>query len=193
LRIKYNEYVYKVLQGTGLGNRKTEIASFRLESDMLGALHKIAESEKISLNALSSKIFDQYLNWNYTATKAGFIPLPKTMLIKIFDKLDDGEITDISDYVADEQMKSLMLATRKAYTIEDFMKGVEYWAKISNFHSSHVEKSDKIHQYIIQHDMGKKWSFYYKQLFEKVFAQLEIKEPFVDTTDSTLVLTLAHS
>lgn len=160
---------------------------------MLEALHKIAESEKISLNALSSQIFDQYLNWNYTATKAGFIPLPKNMLVRIFDKLDDGEITEISDYVADEQMKSLMLVTRKAYTVEDFMKGVEYWAKTSNFHSSHVEKQDGVHQYIIQHDMGKRWSFYYKRLFERVFAQLETKESHVDTTDSTLVLTLAHS
>jgi Lhr-like helicase len=159
---------------------------------MLDGLRKIAENEKISLNTLVSIVFDQYLNWNYTATKANFIPLPKTMLIKIFDKLDDDEIIDIANYVVDEQMKSLMFATRRAYTIEDFMKGVEYWAKISNFHSSHVEKPNNVHQYIIQHDMGKRWSFYYKRIFEGVFAQLDVKKTNIDTTQDTLILTLTH-
>lgn len=176
-----------------MGGKKTEVTSFRLESGMLSELRKIAENEKISLNTLSAQIFDQYLNWNYAATKAGFVPLPKTMLVKVFDKINNSEILDIADYVVEERMKSLMLVVRRAYTIEDFMKGLTYWSKVSNFHFSHVEKSDKTHQYIIQHDMGKKWSFYYRHVFEKTFAQLGVKKPHVDTTDSTVVFTLAHS
>lgn len=170
--------------------KKTEVTSFRLESNALTEMRKIAENEKVSLNTLVSQIFDQYTNWSHSATKAGFVPLPKTVLIKILDNLDDDEIIDVANYVANEQIKSLLLVVRKAYTTEDFVKGLEYWTKASNFHFSHVEKLNNTHQYIMQHDMGKKWSFYYKHVFEKIFVQLGAKKPDIDTTDSTVVITL---
>lgn len=191
--IKYNNDVYNVLQRNKLGDKKTEVTSFRLEIRMLEELRKISRDEQVSLNTLVSQIFDQYLNWNYTATRASFIPLPKTMLVKMLEKMDDDEIMEIVDYVAETQIKSLMMVTRKEYTVEAFIKGVEYWTKTSNLPSSHVEKSNGVHQYIIQHDMGKKWSFYYRQLFKKIFEQLGVKKLDIDTTDSTLIFTLDHS
>ena len=173
-----------------LTSKKTEVTSFRLESNALAEMRKIAENEKVSLNTLVSQIFDQYINWSHSATKAGFVPFPKTMLIKIFDKLNDEQIIDVANYVVDEQMKSLMLVVRKAYTVEDFVKGLGYWAKTSNFHFRYVEKSEKTHQYIMQHDMGKKWSLFYKRIFEQTLIQLGAKKPDIDTTDSTVVMTM---
>lgn len=160
---------------------------------MLDEMRKISESEKVSLNTLVSQVFDQYLNWNYTATKASFMPLPKMMLVKIFNKMSDEDIIEISDYVAETQIKSLLMVTRKEYSLDAFIKGVEYWAKTSNLPSSHVEKSEGVHQYIIQHDMGKKWSFYFSHLFGKIFDRLGVKKLDIDTTDSTLIITLTLS
>jgi hypothetical protein len=190
--MKYNHEVYIVIQLVGgkTSSKKTDVTSFRLEKETLAELHKIAERDKVSLNTLASQIFDQYLNWNSTAPQAGLIPQPKHLLIKIFEKLTNDEIIEIANHVAETQVKSLMLATRKEYTIGALMKGIEYWTKASNFPSSHVEKSGGIHQYIIQHEMGKKWSLYYKQVFGKTFEQLGVKSPKIDTTDHTLVMTI---
>jgi hypothetical protein len=175
-----------------MSSKKTDVSSFRLEKEALAELRKIAEREKISLNTLVSQIFDQYLNWDSTAPKAGLIPQPKHLLVKILEKLTNDEITEIANYIAETQVKSLMLATRKEYTVEALMKGIEYWAKASNFPSSHVEKPEGMHQYIIQHEMGKKWSLYYKQTFAKMFEQLGVKKSKIDTTNNTLVLTLTY-
>ena len=173
-------------------NKKSEIKSFRLEKKLLDDLTKNAETEKISLNSLVTQIFFNHINWYANAPKAGLVPLPKSLLIKILEKLPDEEIKKIADYMAEIEVKSIIMMIAHEHTAQSFLEVVENWAKISNFPYSHVEKSDGEHQYIIQHDMGKKWAVYYERVFEKIFEKLEIKGIRFDNTDSTLIFNVKY-
>ena len=191
--MKYNHEVYNVLHMEKQSNRKkTEVASFRLTRETLEDLRKIAEHEKVSLNTLISQVLDQYLHWHYVAPTSGMIPQPKQLLITIFNHLSDDEIIEISNYVAETQVKSLMLGIHKEYSIESFMTGMEYWAKASNFPFSHIEKLSGLHQYIIQHEMGKNWSLYYEHVFKKILEQFNAQSIEIDSTDTTLIITFSN-
>jgi len=144
------------------------------------------------LNSLANQVFSHHLNWYANAPKAGLVPLPKVLLCMILDSLPKEEIIQIADYMAEKEIKSIILILKKEHTLQSFMDVVSEWAKTANFPYSHVEKNDGKHQYIIQHDMGKKWTVYFERVFKKILEQLGIKEIQFDNTESTLVFNVSY-
>jgi len=168
---------------------KTAVQSFRSNKQLLEDLHKYAVTEKISLNALINQIFEYYLSWYAVATKADMVPHSKILLTKIFEKLKTSQIIEIAEYMAEQEIKSIILILRKEFTPESFLSVIESWAKVSNFPTSHTIKSDSSHQYILHHNMNKKWSLYYERVFGKIFEQLKIKYS-IQTTKNALMINL---
>jgi len=172
-----------------LSSKKTKTATFRLEEDILDDLRKTAETEKITLNSLTNQVFKQYVKWDSRAAKAGLVPLPKVLLVKIIDKLTKEEIIQIAQYMVDKEIKDIILVLRKEHNITSFLDVVESWAKTSDFPFEHEEKNGS-HKYVISHGMGKKWSLYFEEVFKRMFEQLEITKAKFDITEKTLLFTI---
>ena len=170
-------------------SKKTETTTFRLEKDILDDLRKTAETDKITLNSLINQIFSQFVKWDSRAPKAGLVPLPKVLLVKIMDKLTNDQIIQIAKYMVDKEIKDIILVLRREHNIITFLDVVESWAKTSDFPFEHEEKND-MHKYVISHDMGKKWSLYFGEVFKRMFEQLEITKAEFDITDKTLLFTI---
>ena len=122
-----------------MSTKTTDTATFRIEKDILDNLRKTADEEKITLNSLTNKIFSQFVKWDSTAPKAGMIPLPKALLVKIMDKLSTEEIIQISEYIVTNEIKDIILVLRKEHTLHSFLDAVESWAKTSGFPFIHEE------------------------------------------------------
>jgi hypothetical protein len=51
------------------------------------------------------------------------------------------------------------------YDIISYLRAVENWMSASSIHYRHDIK-DRIHTYVILHEMGKKWSYFFEKWFK---------------------------
>ena len=168
------------------GIMRSEVASFRLDSRCLSELKSEVKTKAVSLNSYVNQIFTDHVDWHANASKAGMVCFPKTLLVKIMDKLPEEEIILIAENMAHNEMKEIILMMRKRPDPSAFLDLIESWMKASDFHFRH-SVDDSTHEFIIQHEMSKNWSLFMGWLFRFVFDMLGAKESKFDKTEKTLV------
>jgi len=67
---------------------------------------------------------------------------------------------------------------------------IETWIGISGYLYIHniedLNYSNRLHSFIIQHQMGRKWALYLSELYRSFFEDFEIRNAIFDLSDSTL-------
>jgi hypothetical protein len=149
---------------------QTDGITLRLERDVLDALKREASDKQISTNTLASQIFRQHLDWHTNAAKAGFITVRKGALVKLLNKVSDEEIADIAKYVAETESEDFVLLLRNEYSLESAMNVITTWLKVSGYSYKHKANLGK-HSYVIQHDLGRKWSIYLSEIYKYILTQ----------------------
>lgn len=172
------------------GRKKTESITFRLESGILVSLRQEAKRKDVSVNTLVSQIAKQHTNWHSLAAHAGFISVRKPLLIKLLESQSDEQIKSIARHVALSSNKDFILMLRRKYNIHSTLDMIETWIGISGYLYTHntedLNYSNSLHSFIIQHQMGRKWSLYLSELYRSFFEDFEIRNATFDITDSTL-------
>jgi hypothetical protein len=75
--------------------------TFRFDNDILNQLRGESDQKRISLNTLASQIFRSHVEYDMYASKAGMVSFPKSLLVRIMNRLSDQEVDQLS-----ERMKS---------------------------------------------------------------------------------------
>jgi uncharacterized protein (DUF4415 family) len=174
-----------VVPTTRYQNKKTESVTLRLDKDVLDKLRKESNDKQISFNTLSNQIFIQHLNWHAHAAKAGFISIRKSLLINMLEKMPEQEVLRVAEDLAKKESKNFILMLRNEYSITTALDVLETWLKVVGYHYRHEVKGSE-HSYIIQHDMGRKWSLYLSKLFGFIAEDFEL--PRVDFDESESIL-----
>jgi len=164
---------------------KSEVASFRLEKRNLDELRNEVKTKSISLNSFVNQIFTDYVDWHSNASKAGMVCFPKSFLINLMSKLSEKEVIVIAENMAENEMKEILLMLRKKPEPIRFIDLIKCWMKASDFPFRHENNGD-LHEFIIQHDMGKNCSVYLGWLFKFVFGKFGINEFNFDMTPNML-------
>ncbi len=199
-QIGKNDYViadkghsYKLspnVESVGKVRKKTESITFRLESEILVNLRQEAKRKDVSINTLVSQIAKQHTNWHSLAAQAGFIAVRKPLLIKLLESQNDEQIKSIAKHVALSSNRDFLLMLRRKYNIHSTLDMIETWIGISGYLYTHstedLNYSNRLHSFIILHQMGMKWSLYLSELYRSFFQDFEIRNATFDLTDSTL-------
>jgi hypothetical protein len=137
-----------------------------------------AEKKDISTNTLVNQIIKEYLNWHSNAAKAGFVAVRRRFVTKVVSNLSEQEIILLAEYVAKSANKDTMLLMKNEYTVKSALEFLESWIKISGYPYRHQETNNgqNKHSYVIQHDMGMKWSIYLASLYQFLFDELGLKK-----------------
>jgi predicted DNA-binding ribbon-helix-helix protein len=177
--------------------RKTESITFRLESEILDSLRQEAKRKDVSVNTLVSQIAKQHTNWHSMAAQAGFISVRKPLIIRLLESQNDEQIKSLAKHVALSSNKDFILMLRRKYNIHSALDFIETWIRASGYSYTHnIENLDypnKLHVFIIQHDMGMKWSLYLAELYRNLFEELGIGNAQFDITASTLAFDVVVS
>jgi hypothetical protein len=114
------------------------------------------------------------LNWHSNTAKAGFIPVRRSFLTKVINNLSEQEIVALAEHVAKNINKYSIFFLKKEDAIKSALDLIETWIKISGYPYRHEETNNgqSRHLYVIQHDMGKKWSIYLASLYQFLFDEL---------------------
>jgi hypothetical protein len=146
-----------------LERTSTETVTVRLSSDILKILRTDSEEKEVSLNTLMNQIVRQHIYWYRLAPKAGFVPVRRSLLTKLLERYSSEEVVELASSMAMEKFKELVLVLGKEHTILSAFTLLEVWLKVSGFvYTHHIHKG--MHTYIIEHNMGLKWSVYLEQL-----------------------------
>ena len=170
--------------------KKTESITFRLENEILVSLRQEARRKDVSVNTLVSQIAKQHTNWHGLAAQAGFVSVRKPLITKLLENQNDEQIKLLASHVAFCSNKDFLLMLRRKYNIYSALDMIETWISISGYSYTHntddLDYSNRLHSFIVQHHMGRKWSLYLSELYKNFFEEFGIRNAQFDMTDSTL-------
>ncbi|ABK78431.1 hypothetical protein CENSYa_1821 [Cenarchaeum symbiosum A] len=167
----------------------TRSITYRLPEDILGELETEAAGRGISQNVLVRQILQRYLEWDRFGEKIGVIPVPRKILAVLGGGMQGGDINLIVDALVPAIRDSVMFM-KGGFDLRRCIEALEDYMRASGIKSDHrVEGPD--HQFIIQHDLGLKWSFFTEQLLKELFASFDpaLNVRF-ETTGNTVVATV---
>jgi hypothetical protein len=161
------------------GKKTTEGVTFRIPSNTLGELRDESNKKQVSLNILVNQIFKDYLDWHRYASQGRSIDFPRSCISNIIDKLTQEELSEIGVALGRKNFVDLVLL-RGEVTFSFYLSTIENWLRISALPYKH-EVNGNVHNLIIEHRMGKNFSFFLKEYNSNILDMLKIKSDFVVT------------
>src|SRR5215831_20450528 len=165
--------------------------TFRFDNEILSKLRNEADQKRISLNTLASQIFQSYIEYDMYASRAGMISFPKSLLVRIMDRLSEQEVERLSQYIAKNEIKEMILLVRNEYNLLAFLDMIESWLRASGI-GYRRDVIDSVQTFVIQHDMGERWSTYFENLIKYVFKDLNENEPVFNKSDNSIAFRTAR-
>jgi hypothetical protein len=171
-------------------SRVSGTGTFRLDVDLLDGLKEEAEQKRTSLNTLVSQVLRSHAEYHTFSSKGGMISMPKNLLIRLMERLSEQEVIALSEHIAKNDLKDTVLMMKSNYTADSVMDFIESWTRVGGYpYRHHVEnnsdgKSERKHTFVMQHDMGERWSLYFLELFRFAFQQTGVRLNFQHTANT---------
>ncbi len=168
---------------------KTRSITYRLPAKVVEELETEATQKNISQNVLVKQILEKYVQWDRFGNKIGMIPVPKALL-EVLGKKMEGEYIDTILNALIPTIKDTVLFMKGNYDLPRCIETLENYMTASGMKSDHrVEREN--HHFIIQHELGLKWSFFTEQLLKEIFRQFVPNKTLkFQTTSSTVIATI---
>jgi capsule polysaccharide modification protein KpsS len=163
-----------------------ENITFRLGNDVLARISQEAEQKGVSMNSVAQNVFSDYFDWSAYAPRAGMIPLHKTVLGMMVDRLSEKDIIEIADLFAKVKVKNMILVLRNDYNVKAFLDVFEAWLKASS-HSFTKHINHETEVYTVTHELGNKWSTYLSHMLKTIFDEVGLKEVVIEKTDDIIM------
>ncbi len=164
---------------------KNKTVTFRIDAQVLEKMKSHAASEKITLNSLVNQLLEHAVEWDILAAKAGWVPVPKTLLVSWFDKMDEKSILSVSEEKGKNVSRDMLYAMKGKYDVWEWMSVLKRRAKAAGFRFTEIDDKNEI-KFIMKHDMGMKWSKHFKTFYETAFRELGCNVKF-DLTENTII------
>ena len=166
----------------------TDSVTFRLNSSVLDKLESRAEQQKTSLNMLVNQILSGYVEWEMDSAKAGWVPTQRSILVNLIGHIEEKNILDLAENAAESSSKDSILYMHGKYNLESLLTNIRLSSHRSGFNVKEYGDGDNL-EMMIQHDLGWKWSLFFKHYYQKIFHDLKQKVVF-DYTETSLVISL---
>ncbi len=176
--------------GINRNSPKSESITFRLQSDVLENLKKKAKHDKVTLNTLVNQLIADYFEWDLTAIEAGWMVMPKTTVSKALEMLGQDEIRSLADaeYL---ETKDMFIFMKGKDDEQSFLSILRINSEKSGFRLRELEMDGKT-TFIIQHDLGRNYSLFCKNLYETIMHNYGVQVKF-ETTNHSLIMSLLSS
>jgi len=170
-------------------NNKRDVISLRIDHELVEALKEQCRADRLSLNVLANNILQNYVEWERDARKAGFIPITRDMLLSILHKVSDEDIREIVEQTKDI-IKTQIIYMEKRYDVPSFLHWLRNRCRASGFSEKEFYQND-ILICIIQHELGWKWSVYFRTFIKIILEDLVKSRVDFDVSSSMLIFRLS--
>lgn len=168
---------------------KTRSITYRLPEKIVEELEAEATNKKISQNVLVNQILEKYVNWDRFSSKIGIIPVPRSILEALGVDMEGKDIDEIINVIK-PIIKDNVMFIKGDYDLKRCVETLEDYMRASGMKSDHRVEGN-LHHFIIQHELGMKWSVFTEQLLKEIFHDfVPEKNLKCKTTDSTVIATI---
>ncbi|MGC1426756.1 MAG: toxin-antitoxin system HicB family antitoxin [Nitrosotalea sp.] len=158
-------------------DQKKESFTLRINAESIDLIKENAHKENVSVNQFINRLLDTAVYWNLHARSAGWIPMPKQILLELIKKSSDAEIEELADKLGKQIAKDILLFTDKKYDVDSWIDFLRIRSQVSGFEFTE-HKEDNIIKCIIHHSMGKKWSIWFQRFYNNVMTDMNAKVKF---------------
>lgn len=102
----------------------------------------------------------------------------------MMNRLSEWEVDALSEHIAKNEIKDMTRLMKNEYSISAFLDMLESWLRISGFAYRRDISGSGVQTFVIQYDMGRRWSAYFEKLIEYVFEDLNEERPAFDVSDN---------
>lgn len=170
----------------------TSVISFRINKKAKEALESECEIKNVSVNQTLNKMVDNHLKWEKFADELGLIFVTKAIFREILSKMTDRELKILATTICRSAFKNATLYMRGAFNYENLIEVVDMW--LSHSHISFRRISNTTHEkYILQHDLGEKYSLYLYTSVTTLLAELNYLTQNSHLEDQTLTFEISKS
>ncbi len=113
--------------------------------------------------------------------------MPKVITSKAFEMLSQEEILRVADATFQE-MRDVIIFMKGKDNVQSFLSILRIGVEKSGFSLRELEKEGKT-TFIIQHDMGRNYSFLFKSVIELIMHQYRLQVE-LETTERTVIMSL---
>ena len=168
---------------------KTRSITYRLPAKVVEELESEAMEKNISQNVLVKQILERYIQWDRFGEKIGIIPVPKKILDVLGKDMQGKDIDGIVNALL-PTIKDSVMFMKGNFDLKRCIETLEDYMKASGMKSDHRVEGN-IHQFIIQHELGLKWSFFTEQLLKEIFHTFQPEKNIkFQTTDNTVIASI---
>jgi hypothetical protein len=154
-------------------------------------LRQEAKEKGISLNTLANQIVDSYVNYTSGASKAEILPVHRKVLVRLLEGYSEDELKAIAEQVQKETTIDIALQLRGKYDFEALLDIFESWLKATGFpYRRNKDAENNRHNFIIRHNMGRKYSFFAAEFMKATFEPLATKKVECSITDNSIAITV---
>ena len=171
--------------------RTTEGITFRIPSGSIHQLREESAKNQVSLNTLVNQILKDHLDWHTYAAQAGMFHVPRSTFSRLVDNLTEEELSKFAVTIAKKDFVDIGLLLRGEFTLASFLNILENWSRMSSIPYKHETNKD-VHNFILQHDMGRKFSFLIKELYRYILEDMFERSDFT-ITDNTVMFRFRES
>ena len=171
-------------------HEKTRSITYRLPAKLVEELETEANQKEISQNVLVKQILEKYTQWDKFADVMGMIPIPKDILKTLGEEMEGDEINKIIDVIL-PLLKDWIMFMKGNYDLKRAIESLEDYMRASGMTSDHRIEGG-VHHFLIQHNLGMRWSLFTEQLLKRIFHQfLPATTMSCRTTPNTTIASIA--
>jgi RNA binding exosome subunit len=177
-------------------SERSESITFRMAKPILDELRQEAEHKLKSINTLVNQIVKLYITWHKPAKQAGYGYFDKVLVSDIINLLSDEQIVKMAEQYCKNRLKDIAFMLNGENTFSSFMESFISWLEASSFnykYSINNNNNDNSSTLVIQFDMGKNWSLFFKTYMQQVLEYYEIAYGQCEMTENTVVIRISNN
>lgn len=175
------------LNGNSEISQKKENLTLRIEPEILEVIKHKAKTENVSINYTVNKMLQTFTEWNKFGPDAGWIPMPKQLLVNLIEKFSEPEILELASKKGNDIAQGILLFMDGEYDLDSWLCFLKNRANASGFRFSEQRGKNSI-KCLLHHDLGRRWSLWFKSFYEIVFSNLGKKATFEISDNAIAVI-----
>ncbi|MEW6603610.1 MAG: hypothetical protein AB1351_02840 [Thermoproteota archaeon] len=167
----------------------------RIPQELLKSLREESLYKGTSVNSIIVSILRKYSGWWRFQERLGFMPLHRSMVVQLLDKIAEDDIEEIGRIQKDQTIKDFILFSESGYDLGTFIRWIKLRCEVLGFQLVVRQEKNGSIFVMINHGISQKWSRYYKGMFEAVLQELfkpsDYGEMKFNLTNSSFSVTIA--
>ncbi len=169
---------------------KTSIVSVRVTEDIKNKLEAESKLHSITLNALIGQIITKHVSWDRFVQDIGFVSITRQFFRATLNYIDDEIIKTIAVSTCRSALRDAMLFVTGKVSVPSFIEILDLWLTNSSIPFRHYSENG-IDKYIIQHELGNKWTIYLVTVISSMLNEMGYKMDKQEVTEQTIAFQIS--